>query len=534
MQAKENDITPPTDECSFGETITIAPAAIPDDTESALKTAVETNPQDAQACFRLGNLYFDKGAYHLAYPYYKQAATLLDTNWEVWSRFSRCLLNLTHFGAAVIAAKKAADLQPGNALHWVNLAAALSKAQLSEDAMTALATAIEISPDCAPAHFMLGQEYAVRGEFTEARAALKRALECDPNFHLAHYTLANLTADAEDAREMLVTLESLVESGQASTEIESRLLFAVAYLKNLTEDFDGAFSAYQRANTIEHNECLAYDRDAHDRLIDQSIETFGKDVLETLADAGNDSQTPVFVVGMPRSGTTLATQILSSHPHISSAGELSRIQQLVANLQAIPDAELTYPNDIARFNTDGLRAMATDYLSCLSQVASGDANRIVDKLPSNFMNLGLISILFPRATIIHCRRNALDTCLSCYFQRFDRPNLVTFANDLEDIAHYYRGYERIMAHWHKVMPGRILDVQYEELVADQENWSRKIITHTGLDWDDTCLDVGHNDSRVDTASVLQARQPIYKSSVERWRKYEAHIGPLKNALKCAA
>ena len=224
----------------------------------------------------------------------------------------------------------------------------------------------------------------------------------------------------------------------------------------------------------------------------------------------------MFVVGMPRSGTSLAEQIIASHPAAHGAGELSFWEMLVRTDRDARQGTLSEPARVK---------IAEKYLRLLES-HSADALRIVDKAPVNSDYLGLIYSVFPKARVIYMRRDPVDTCLSCYFQQFLMG--VTFTTDLSDLAHYYRGHQRLMAHWHAVLPpGFILEVPYEELVADQETWTRKMLDFIGLEWNDRCLNFHENTRQVVTASAWQVRQKIYKNSVARWRNYEKFIGPLK-------
>ena len=233
-------------------------------------------------------------------------------------------------------------------------------------------------------------------------------------------------------------------------------------------------------------------------------------------EGASDSIRPVFIVGLPRSGTSLVEQIIASHPGVFGAGELNFWGIQAKNLENVKIGK----------NVSGtmLREMACKYLDHLSSF-NGSAARVVDKMPGNFAHLGLIHSVFPNARIIHIRRNPIDTCLSIYTQKFSASH--NYANDLADLAHYYREYHRLMRHWSAVLPPDvIMDLPYEALLEDQEGWSRKLIDFLGLDWDECCLDYQKTERRVATASKWQVRQKIYKTSVERWRNYEKFLGPL--------
>jgi hypothetical protein len=259
-----------------------------------------------------------------------------------------------------------------------------------------------------------------------------------------------------------------------------------------------------------------YDRKERSQFIDESIRVYSRDAISTIGAGGSSSAKPVFVVGMPRSGTSLAEQIIASHPAAYGAGELDFWAALMTKDKGQAQRMLGEP---ARSKA------AEEYLRILESF-SGSASRVIDKAPVNSDFLGLIYSVFPDARVIYMQRDPIDTCLSCYFQQFLTG--INFALDLSDLVHYYREHQRLMSHWRAVLPpGFILDVPYEELVSDQETWSRKIVDFIGLEWEPGVLEFHTNKRQVTSASAWQVRQRVYKSSVARWRNYEKFIGPLK-------
>jgi hypothetical protein len=298
---------------------------------------------------------------------------------------------------------------------------------------------------------------------------------------------------------------------------EGNLRFAMGKYCDDVNDFARAFQNFKRGNELIKTAAEDYDRKGRSDLVSELIRVYSQEAISKIGAAGSSSAKPLFVVGMPRSGTSLAEQIIASHPSAYGAGELDFWASLIANDTGLTRGILSEPTR---------PKVAQDYLRILDR-ASANALRVVDKAPLNSDFLGLIYSVFPNARVIYMQRDPIDTCLSCYFQQFLTGYNFTF--DLSDLAHYYREHQRIMAHWRSVLPpGFILDVPYEELVVDQETWSRKMLDFIGLEWDTQCLEFHTNKRQVTTASAWQVRQKIYTNSMARWRNYEKYIGPLKS------
>ncbi|MBE9552388.1 MAG: sulfotransferase, partial [Proteobacteria bacterium] len=284
-------------------------------------------------------------------------------------------------------------------------------------------------------------------------------------------------------------------------------------------DYGEAFSWYRRGNDVRGRVLAAqgmqYNPARHDSRVDRIIASFGPTAFAG-GDRGSYSQQPVFIVGMPRSGTSLVEQILSSHADIAGGGELALVGEEVTRLSMFEGYPERRPDGAV------LRQFADRYIGHLSHVGPGK-NYVTDKKPANFLHLGLIALAFPNARVIHCRRDRRDVCLSCYFQNFVGPGQA-FSYDMENLAHFHDAYLRIMAHWREVLPLRIAEIDYETLVADQEAETRRLLTFLECDWDPACLDFHRNRRPVVTASHTQVRRPIYTGSVGRWRNYASELG----------
>jgi Sulfotransferase family len=360
-------------------------------------------------------------------------------------------------------------------------------------------------------------------------------LRLEPDRVMAYIYLGQLAAEGlyQFTDEQVCHMESLAtahDSGRVthggrrlSNDGAGGFHFILAGLCDRNSEYDRAFSHYRRANDLKaqvfSQKNQAFDRERHRRHIDDIIATFDRRFFERVRSFGLATEVPVFVVGMPRTGSTLVEQILSSHPQVVAAGERKELSEILTG-------RAPYPAHMSRLDSYAARALGEEYLSRLSRVGP-EAVRIVDKMPANYLHLGSICALFPKARIIHCCRDVMDVCLSCYFQYFSSIN---YATSFEDLGFYYRQYERLMRHWHEVLPIRVYEVEYEELVRAQERISRGLIAFCGLDWSDRCLAFHENRRAVQTASMQQVRRPLYANSIARWKRYESYLSSLRQAL----
>jgi len=374
---------------------------------------------------------------------------------------------------------------------------------------------ISIDP-CFEGGLLLSQHFlSQNGRFDDAERMARRALVVNPR---SPSTLAGLTtlrkmtpADGE----WMAAAEELVQ-GLLPKE-ESTLRYAMGKYCDDLEDYEQAFSNYRRANELSKSIAdNPYVADRWSRNVDRLITANPGSALNQSLVGSSESRRPVFVVGMPRSGTSLVEQILASHTAVFGAGELPFWRKLVSS-DAMPLFESSWSQGT-------LSRVAETYLAHLDTL-DRQAERVVDKMPDNFVCIANIHAVFPGARFIHTLRNPIDTCLSMYFQEFSAA--YGYSTDLNDLAHYYRHYQRLMEHWRTALPeGTLLEVKYEELLADQEGVSRRMIEFLGLEWEDRCLQFHATERRVATASKWQVRQKLYTNSIERWRHYEKHLGPL--------
>ena len=489
----------------------------------AYRLALGPNPHSPKLHFHLGEALWRTDRIEEALDSFRTAVRLDPGNYDAYSMMGCVLLEAGRPDEAIDCFRRAVEIEPNGPDVHVNLGRALREAGQFDEAEACCLRALEIDPQTTAAHYVFGAILAIRGRFAEATDRFREVLALEPDHADARLALAGLINDSSDLDEDPRRAEQRLRQENLPQLARCKLHFA------LGKDYDGrrqwerAFLHYREGNRAAN---ATFDQREFQQGVDAIIETFTDSLLARTPSDGRDSDLPIYIVGMPRSGTTLIEQILSSHPGVAPGGEIG-VMKIVGPLIPSFSSLDVYPRSVGRFDSNTIRRLADACLDRLRAIA-GDADRATDKTPSNFLHLGMISLLLPNARVIHCRRHPLDTCLSCYFQYF--PHRVDFAYDLDDLGVYYRHYRRIMEHWRPRLKLPILDVHYEELVANQEEVSRRLIDFCGLPWHDGCLDFHLNPRPVHTLSNWQVRQPIYSNSIGRWKNYEQFLGPLKESL----
>jgi tetratricopeptide (TPR) repeat protein len=478
--------------------------------------ALQLNPNYSGAHNNLGNALWNLGQPEAALACYQRALDITPEFPLAQFNKGKLLLRLGEFDAAAQSFRRATAVQPDYVEAYCGLASALRHLGLGQEALAACRRALDFRPDNDAALCILAELYTDQGRFVEAEELLVRARSLHPGAVLVCAKFAYVRKMTADDTGWLAQAEGLARQPlpphQAAT-----LHYAMGKYFDDLQDFDRAFAQFRLANRLARTFKNAYDRDQHSKSIDAAIQMFDRSWLARATREGSTSERPVFIVGMPRSGTTLTEHVLCSHPSIFGAGELTFWKS--ATDRFLRSLALTESTALP------IGPLAEEYLRLLAAL-SPDALRVVDKMPANFLFLGLIHGAFPNARILHVRRHPIDTCLSLHFQHFEATH--SYANDLDDLAHYYRQYSRLMQHWSAILPpAAILDVPYESLVTDAGAWTLKLLDFIGLPWDANCMSLNHTERPVLTASKWQVRQPINSSSVDRWRRYEKHLGPLQ-------
>jgi len=389
-----------------------------------------------------------------------------------------------------------------------------------DDATSCYQQALKIEPDSVYVYNNMGNALKSQGKFQEAISCHKKALELNPNCAEAFYLLVTAKKITPENSEEILQLADRLNKSEITDEGLVYYNFALGKVYNDLELFDKAFEYYCTGNRHERLK-HEFDADTYSDYISRIMMTFGADFFQRNDSWGNESQMPIFIFGMPRSGTTLVEQILSSHQEVLGAGELDFFRW-------DPSA---YPECVRDMNAETASNLSNSYIDLITNLAESSGNQpyITNKMPHNFLFLGLLYLLFPKAKFIHCQRHPLDNCLSIFLQKFAQGH--HYAYDQSEVGLSYREYRKLMTHWHDVLPANIFEVKYEDLVSRQEDVSRNIISFCGLDWDSRCLEFHKSSRPIFTASDWQVRQPMYKTSVERWKNYERFLGPLQEILK---
>lgn len=495
--------------------------------EASYRRALQIMPGYAEAHYNLGIGLVEMGRLEEAAASFRRVTEIAPEFAEAHSNLGIALQELGRFAEAEAGYRRAVEIKPDFAEAHSNLAEVLQNLGRLGEAETSCRRALAIKPELPGAHNTLGNVLRDIGQLEAAEMSFRRAVELQPDFFEARFNLAtSAKVKADDGN--LAALAAFEASAQAGTiklmpKDAEHLHYALAKSYADLGDHEQAFPHYLEGARI-HRSTTPYDPDVIAGVVEGVMRNFNVETISRLRGDGDPSSVPIFILGMPRSGTSLIEQIIASHPDVHGAGELPDLT--LVGTRRIDG--VNFPDNVGLFNQAQLATWGGEYVEGLRRRAP-DMPHITDKMPGNFLLTGLIHLMLPNAKIIHTNRNPVDTCLSCFTQRFSTGLECTYS--LKDLGRYYTDYHRLMQHWRDVLPqGAFLDVQYEEVVADQEAQTRRIIDYCGLEWNDACLDFHNTRRAVQTASVLQVRQPIYKSSVERWRPYEKFLGPLFDAL----
>ena len=501
-----------------------------DEADTCYQRVLALQPTQSDALHLRGLLALQVGRYDLAVDLIRQALQQIPRNPLYLCNLGVALANQGKFEEAIVAYRRAIGLKPDYAEAHSNLGVALTKQGKLEEAMAAYRWAIGLRPDYAEAYNSMGFTLKELGQFDEARQCHLKAIELDPNMTIAYLNLADSHKFVR-GDPYLVMMEALAAKREGlSNSDRFQLDFALGKAYADLEDHARSFWHLLSGNAGKRA-TMSYDEQFVLTLFDRIEAVFMPELIAAKSGCGDLSPMPIFVLGMPRSGTTLIEQIIASHPMVHGAGELPILSEVVLSVRGPDGKAISYPEFVPALDDSALKQIGARYIAAVRELAP-ESERVTDKLPSNYLFAGLIHLALPNAKIVHTIRDPVDTCISCFSKLFDAGQNHTY--DLGELGRYYRRYERLMAHWRRALPvGRILDVRYEDVVADLEGQARRIMAYCSLPWDDRCLSFHSTDRPIRTLSATQVRKPIYNSAIGRWRAYEAHLGPLLSALGIA-
>ena len=493
--------------------------------------AIVTQPDYADAHFNLANVLQAQDRIGEAITHYRKVLAVQPQNYAAHNNLGIVLKKLGHFDAAIALFQQAVAVNSEYADAYCNLGTVYLALDRNEDAIEQSEQALRLDPSMALAHNNIGVALQALGRIEEAALAFEKALQLAPRQAAIHRNFAYLRRfTANDPR--LRPLETLAEE-MPTLDADNQISVHFALGKAFSDlgHHERSFRHLRDGNALKRAQ-VKYDEKEVLSLLARIRMTFTPELMRRKSGGGWRSDVPVFVIGMPRSGSTLVEQILASHSKVHGAGEIETFYQAILKFRDRNGIAAEFPDFVTAMSPDALSGLGSHYIE-LTKRAAPVAERIVNKLPLNFKYVGLIHLALPDARIIHIRRDPIDTCFSCFSLLFSGDQSFTY--DLGELARYYRGYAALMDHWRTVLPqGVMIEVQYEDLVAGLNAQARAIVGHCGLPWEDACLAFHETERPVKTASSVQVRTPLYRSSVGRWRPYEKFLQPLIQALNANA
>ena len=494
--------------------------------EKIYRRILTRHPDNVSAMRLWAALGIREGRYAEAEVLLRQAVKVAPGFARAWADLCKAQFEQENHDDTIESARSLIRLNPRKPEGHIWLGAASAAAGRHAEAIESFDTALEFAPNHVGALCGKGNASRTFGDQQGAIATFRRCIEVNPLHAEAYWSLANMKTFRFEDREVDDML-ALVGDERIPLEGQVQLNNALGLEFDAREDYDRAFEFFDRGNKLRRGEEF-YDRVENQEKVDLSMAAFTRQFLEENAGHGDPDPAPIFIVGLPRSGSTLLEQILSSHSMVDGTHELAELGKIIRSHPGLTGPRLRYPTSIANIRPRGLQRMGSQYIELTRRYRRGRPF-FTDKNPNNFAHVGLLHLILPNAKIINARRHPLDSCFGSYKQLFAQGQPFTY--DLVELGEYYLEYQRLMDHWHEVLPGKVLDVHYEEVVADLAGQVARVLEHCGLEWEDSCLNFHRTSRPVKTASSEQVRQPIYSSSVNSWRRYEPHLGALIEVLE---
>jgi len=491
------------------------------------REVLQTDPENVDALRMMGAIALSESRIDDAERFLRRAVSNAPDFTDAIIDLGRALKEQSRFEEAIGNFRRAIDMEPANVKAHFLLASTLSPSALTYEAIEAFQRTLELRPNHAGAQLGLGHVLKTVGRQEEAVEAYRKCIRLRPDNGAAYWSLANLKTYSLGSDDILEMQEQL-KNEDLSKESEVNFLFALAKATEDRRDFARAWHYYEQGN-VERRTVEYYDPVRAETLNDSVIEVFNKEFLTEHSDQGVTDSAPIFVIGLPRSGSTLIEQILASHSQVEGTAELPYVSHATASLNLNRADGVNYPEAVKELGPDHWTSLGQGYLRAARMHRTEGALRFIDKMPNNFPSVGFMHLMLPNAKIIDARRHPLDSCLSCFRQLFGQGQ--TFTYDLTDIGEYFLEYQRLMDHWHDVLPGRVLTVQYEDVVQDFDNQVRRLLDYCELPWEDSCVRFYETDRPVRTASSEQVRQPVHSKSINFWRNFEDKLEELVTVLE---
>jgi len=495
-----------------------------------IRRSLEANPENPDALNHLGQAHIKLNDYETAEQCFRQALEYDSKHFHGINNLANCLRHAGDLETALELYERAKEIEPRNPACVFNYGITLNALGRQEDAIEWLTKATEYGSGNYLAHHHLGVLFEQQGNFQDANANYLTALQYQPMYYESLAALLNSREHEANGAQIDSAQEALKRS-DLSSDTRLRLEHALGKHFEKSQEYDTAFQHFRNSNEVQKSVARPFDINFYSNKFDRLIKFYTTERIEELAQFGSQDERPIFVVGLPRTGTTLVEQILSSHSEVHGAGELSYVHTLADQVERPVDQGGLggFASQASPLTQESIEYLCKIYSDGLDSKNPDSLSRVVDKYPLNCVQLGLISILFPNAKIIHCQREPLDVAISCYTVLFKLGD--DFTNDLMHFGLYYKEYQRLMAHWKAALPTPYFDLQYEDLINNAETVTKELIAFCDLPWEEACLEFDKNKRAVLTPSIWQVRQKLYNTSVNRWKNYEKHMAELKAFLE---
>lgn len=481
-----------------------------------------------QDLFEAGMMHLQLSEHLKAIACLRESVKIDESNSRAWSRLSGVAGQLGYLRESMTSGQRAVQLDPASVVSHMNLATAYDEFGHTELALRHYKRAVELDPNNAIVQCKLGDALSGTKDMQAAKQCYQKAIQIQPKYTVPYRQLSRIVRCSTADDENIVAVERLLKDASIADVDKVNLHFALGKMYEDCQLYEQSFRHLVKGNHIQDAR-HKFDSAKFAALVSKTKSYFSSSFVKSLPGSGSQSAKPVFIVGMPRSGSTLTEQIIACHPQGFAGGEMYWFDRIESRVQGVIRSQVPYPECLRDADQKVLRELANEYLAYIESISgSASYERVTDKMLGNFLHLGLIFLLFPNTKVIHCKRDPMDTCFSIFSTMF--PGNLDFGYSLKSIAFVYKQYHDLMKYWIELFPDNILTVSYEELVGSQESVARKLVKFIGLDWSDKCLNLSENRSRVRTISAYQVRRGLYSSSVGRWKRFQAQLSELKSDL----